>query len=171
MSNKNNDYELMFSVIESYLENERNEVAILANICATINVYMDDINWVGFYILEKTELVLGPFQGEPACVRIQVGSGVCGNAVQLQEAIIVNDVSTFKGYIACDDTTKSELVVPIMAGKNVYGVLDIDSPIPSRFGALEKITFNKVAEAIGNHFSKQHALNNMISSFKGQKRL
>ena len=111
----------------------RYPLANLANTSALIYELLEDINWAGFYLLQNNLLILGPFQGRPACVRIPIGNGVCGTAVQNDEAIVVPDVHKFPGHIACDSASRSEIVIPIHADGKVVGVLDIDSPILSRF--------------------------------------
>ena len=119
--------------LEALLQGERDFIANAANTAALLFHTLPDVNWAGFYLLEREELVLGPFQGKPACVRIQVGRGVCGTAVARRESIVVADVHQFPGHIACDGTSRSELVVPLLAGDVLWGVLDLDSPEPARF--------------------------------------
>jgi GAF domain-containing protein len=106
-----------------------------------------DINWAGFYFLKGGELVLGPFQGKPACVRIPLGRGVCGTAAERRETMVVADVHAFPGHIACDGASAAEIVVPLLRDGVLLGVLDIDSPTPGRFGAPERALFEAVAEA------------------------
>lgn len=108
-------------------------ITSLSNASALLNEYFDDINWVGFYIMKEKDLVLGPFQGKPACVRIKVGKGVCGTAVKENKTQMVDDVHKFEGHIACDSASNSEIVIPIHHNSEVVGVLDIDSPLFSRF--------------------------------------
>lgn len=122
---------------KAQLKNETDTLANLANISAVINMYMDDINWVGFYLMQNGELILGPFQGKPACNRIGIGSGVCGTAVKEGKAQLVDDVLSLDNHIACDSASRSELVVPIYRNKEIFGVLDIDSPSLARFTDLE----------------------------------
>ncbi len=131
------NYKYMNATIKDLLETEKDEVAVLSNISAFINAYMKDINWVGFYILREDELVLGPFQGNPACIRIKMGKGVCGTCAQTNEVQLVPDVHKFPGHIACDGATNSEIVLPINIGGKFYGVLDIDSPEFERFSEIE----------------------------------
>jgi GAF domain-containing protein len=119
--------------LAALLAGERNTIANAANFAAFLNTLLADINWVGFYFLEGDELVLGPFQGLPACVRIPVGRGVCGTCVATGEAQRVADVHAFPGHIACDVRSRSELVLPLYEGERCIGVLDIDSPLPDRF--------------------------------------
>lgn len=120
------------------LAGESDLVANSANTAAFINTLLGDLNWVGFYFLKDNELVLGPFQGQPACVRIPVGRGVCGTCVASGETQRVDDVHAFPGHIACDIRSRSELVVPLRAGGIIVGVLDIDSPTPGRFSTADQ---------------------------------
>jgi GAF domain-containing protein len=121
--------------LASLLEEETDALANLANAAALLAQGVPRCNWVGFYILRQGELVLGPFQGAPACVRIALGKGVCGTAAARRETVVVPDVHAFPGHIACDPASRSEIVVPIVAGTALRGVLDLDSPEPSRFTA------------------------------------
>lgn len=107
--------------------------ANLANASALLYQALTDINWAGFYLMQDGKLVLGPFQGKPACVEIQVGSGVCGTAVQQDEIMLVENVHEFPGHIACDSASNSEIVIPMHKGGEIVGVLDIDSPVLARF--------------------------------------
>ncbi|HSP47245.1 MAG TPA: GAF domain-containing protein [Clostridiaceae bacterium] len=127
---------ILFS--RSQLKKEKDLIANLSNISAILNVYMEDINWAGFYLMKDGELVLGPFQGKPACIRIGVGEGVCGTAVMQRRSQMVSDVHALENHIACDSASRSELVVPIFKGETVFGVLDLDSPSLARFTDLEK---------------------------------
>ena len=115
------------------LTGETDLVANAANTSAFLNAVLPDINWVGFYFLRSDELVLGPFQGRPACVRIPLGRGVCGTCASAAQTQRVDDVRAFPGHIACDPRSRSELVVPVWGGERIVGVLDIDSPSPARF--------------------------------------
>jgi GAF domain-containing protein len=115
------------------LDGERDPIANAANIAALLWHGLPDLNWAGFYFLKHGELVLGPFQGKPACVRIAVGKGVCGTAVVRKAPVLVPDVHAFPGHIACDSASNSELVVPLMRGGEAIGVLDLDSPLFGRF--------------------------------------
>lgn len=123
----------MIEQLKGLIEAEKNQIANLANGAALLNQFLADINWVGFYLLIDNELVLGPFQGLPACTRIPLGKGVCGTAAKNREVLCVADVHTFKGHIACDAASRSELVIPLVNKGKLLGVLDIDSPTPSRF--------------------------------------
>lgn len=128
-------YSLLCKQLDALLEGETNAIANFSNASALLNQFFDKINWVGFYLVEDGGLVLGPFQGLPACVRISLGKGVCGTAAETQETIIVPDVHAFPGHIACDAASQSEIVVPIVREGKLLGVLDIDSPIKDRFTA------------------------------------
>lgn len=120
-------------------------IATLANTTSLLNWYLDDINWVGFYLWNSVddELVLGPFQGLPACIRIKSGRGVCGKAAETMEIQRVDDVNLFPGHIACDTASRSELVIPLLHDGVFFGVLDVDSPIPGRFSAAEGEVLNQ----------------------------
>lgn len=126
-------YTLLSKQLDALLEGESNVVANLSNAAALLNQFLERINWVGFYLMEDGELVLGPFQGLPACVRIQIGKGVCGTAVAEKKTMLIEDVHAFPGHIACDAASQSEIVIPLIKDGEVIGVLDIDSPELSRF--------------------------------------
>ena len=143
------NYQLMAYMAKRVLEDDKDIVASLSNLSAVINGYMDKINWVGFYIMRGGELVLGPFQGLPACIRIQVGKGVCGTAVAERKTQLVEDVHKFPGHIACDSASNSEIVIPIYVNGEVFGVLDVDSPEFLRFGELEEKYLTEICEALG----------------------
>jgi GAF domain-containing protein len=119
-------------------EGERDPIANAANLAALIGYGLADLNWSGFYFLRGGELVLGPFAGKPACVRIALGKGVCGTAAAKRETVIVPDVHAFPGHIACDAASRSEIVVPLLKNGAVVGVLDLDAPIPDRFDAEDR---------------------------------
>ena len=131
--NKRDFYASLAQQLTGLLEGERDMIANTANMSALIDQFLPDLNWAGFYFMLGDELVLGPFQGKTACVRIAVGRGVCGTAVERQESIVVPDVHAFPGHIACDSASRSELVVPLIKDERVLGVLDLDSPNPNRF--------------------------------------
>ncbi|WAA11698.1 GAF domain-containing protein [Fervidibacillus halotolerans] len=130
---KRETYSLIIKQLKSLVEGEPNKIANLSNASALLNQFLDRINWVGFYLLEDQQLVLGPFQGLPACVRIPIGKGVCGTAAKRKEPIIVPDVHDFPGHIACDANSRSEIVIPMIKNGELIGVLDIDSPKKNRF--------------------------------------
>jgi len=118
---------------EGLFRGERDPIANAANLSALLWMGLTDLNWAGFYFLRGSILVLGPFQGKPACVRIEVGKGVCGSAAAQKKSLIVADVESFPGHIACDIASRSELVVPLLQGDRLAGVLDLDSPSRARF--------------------------------------
>ncbi|WP_286924635.1 MULTISPECIES: GAF domain-containing protein [Lysinibacillus] len=126
-------YHSLTKQLDALLTGETDRIANLSNASALLNQFLTNINWVGFYILHGDELVLGPFQGLPACVRIPTGRGVCGTTVARKETIVVKDVHEFPGHIACDAASQSEIVIPLIKNGEVIGVLDIDSPIVNRF--------------------------------------
>ena len=126
-------YRDLAAALASLLEGEPDALANLSNASALLAEALDRINWCGFYLLRGEELVLGPFQGKPACVRIPMGNGVCGTAAARRETLVVPDVEKFPGHIACDAASRSEIVVPIVDGERLRGVLDVDSPVASRF--------------------------------------
>ena len=132
-----NNYDLLIRQIEGIIDPTLPIYSNLSNVSAILN-QINDINWVGFYIVNGEELLLGPFQGEVACTRIPKGKGVCGTSLLYKETIIVDDVYKFKGHIACSAKSKSEIVVPIIKDENVVALIDVDSPIYSRFSIKEK---------------------------------
>ena len=134
---KAGDYARLAGELASLLEGERDLIARAANTAALIFGALPDINWAGFYFLRDDVLVVGPFQGKPACMRIAMGKGVCGTAAARRETVIVPDVAEFPGHIACDAASRSEIVIPLLAGEKILGVLDIDSPSTARFDALD----------------------------------
>jgi L-methionine (R)-S-oxide reductase len=131
-------YGEMNSQLSGILSGERNGLANAANMAALLFHLLPGLNWAGFYFLQGGELVLGPFQGKVACVRIALGKGVCGTAAVKRETIVVPDVHAFPGHIACDSASRSEIVVPLISNGKLIGVLDLDSPIPARFDAEDK---------------------------------
>ncbi|HGY56337.1 MAG TPA: GAF domain-containing protein [Caldithrix abyssi] len=141
-------YELLSKQAQSLFENERDAIANMANLSALLYEALQNVNWVGFYRLIGNELVLGPFQGRVACVRIKMGSGVCGTSAQRKQTIIVDDVHQFSGHIACDARSRSEIVVPIIKNGTLLGVLDIDSPVLSRFTIEDKKGLEKLVELL-----------------------
>ncbi|PLR83708.1 histidine kinase [Bacillus canaveralius] len=145
---REDNYEMVIKQLNALLEGEPNRIANLSNASALLNQFLDRVNWVGFYLLEDDELVLGPFQGLPACVRIPVGKGVCGKAAQLQETVRVEDVHLFPGHIACDAASQSEIVIPLLKDGKLLGVLDIDSPEKNRFDVLDQAKLEKLSESL-----------------------
>lgn len=124
--------------LSGLLAGETDFIANAANTAALIFNGLPELNWAGFYLMKGGELVLGPFQGRPACVRIAVGKGVCGTAVARRQSVLVEDVDRFPGHIACDAASRSELVVPLIRNGEVLGVLDLDAPLPARFDAIDQ---------------------------------
>jgi L-methionine (R)-S-oxide reductase len=133
------------------IADEPDPVANAANAAAAIYHALPELNWVGFYFLRGSELVLGPFQGRPACVRIALGRGVCGTAAAERRSILVPDVEAFPGHIACDTASRSELVVPLVIGGTLVGVLDLDSPVLARFDETDRAGCEMLAQVIGRH--------------------
>lgn len=127
-------YAPLLAQARALLAGERDATANAANLAALLFHALPDLNWAGFYWLKGGELVLGPFQGKPACVRIALGKGVCGNAAAARRTVVVPDVHAFPGHIACDGASESEIVVPVLKDGRLLGVLDLDSPRPARFG-------------------------------------
>lgn len=143
------NYELVIKQLKALVADEPNMIANLANASALLNVFLKEINWVGFYLTdEENMLVLGPFNGLPACVRIPFGRGVCGTAASTKETQLVEDVHQFPGHIACDAASQSEIVVPMIKNGKVIGVLDIDSPIKGRFDKVDQQYLEKFVEVI-----------------------
>ena len=136
---KDEFYAELAAQLRALLTGERDWLANLANTAALLFHTLPDLNWAGFYLWKGNELVLGPFQGRPACVRIAPGRGVCGGAVVQRRSLVVADVHEFPGHIACDAASRSELVVPMMPGERIIGVLDLDSPLPGRFGDADRV--------------------------------
>ncbi|ABX42387.1 GAF domain-containing protein [Lachnoclostridium phytofermentans] len=135
--NKVEMYELLLVQLKAMLEGEQDVIANLSNVSALLNQALKDINWVGFYLMKKGSLILGPFQGKVACIHIPVGRGVCGTAVNEGKTQIVKDVHEFPGHIACDSASNSEIVIPMKKNGTILGVLDIDSPKFHRFDEVD----------------------------------
>ncbi|MGR5175176.1 GAF domain-containing protein [Vibrio parahaemolyticus] len=147
------NYERLAKQATALIESERDFIANLSNISALLFMELADLNWAGFYLMKEGELVLGPFQGKPACVRIPVGRGVCGTAVATNTVQRVYDVHAFEGHIACDVASNSEIVIPFSINGEVAGVLDIDSPTIGRFSEIDEIgltNFMKSVEKVLN---------------------
>ncbi len=141
-----NKYEQLGKIVPSILEGEKNFITNAANFSALIFNEIEQLNWAGFYIFNGKELVLGPFQGKAACVRITMGKGVCGTSAALKKTIVVENVDEFPGHIACDSASKSEIVIPILKDGEIYAVFDIDSPIEKRFSNEDKIGLEKLVD-------------------------
>ncbi|MCG7332222.1 GAF domain-containing protein [Salinicoccus roseus] len=144
------DYTQLNQMLKGLIEDETDRIANLSNASSLLNVFLEDINWVGFYLYDEAadELVLGPFQGLPACVRIQNGKGVCGLAFRGNDIFIVDDVTEFPGHIACDANSRSEIVVPIYKDGTPIGVLDIDSPTFNRFTEVDRKGLSEFVEVL-----------------------
>ncbi|MGY3834330.1 GAF domain-containing protein [Listeria ivanovii subsp. ivanovii] len=147
---KEENYALALKQVQAMIAGETNLIANLSNVSSILNQALTNINWVGFYLLEKekNELVLGPFQGLPACSRIPLGKGVCGSAALDQKTYIVEDVHQFPGHIACDAASNSEIVLPLVKNGQLIGVLDIDSPSTSRFDEIDQLWLEKIRDVI-----------------------
>ena len=147
------DYELLTAQALSLIEGEKDLTANLANISALLNMNLECINWVGFYLLKGNQLVLGPFQGNVACVRIELDKGVCGKAFSTNTTQRIADVHDFPGHIACDAASQSEIVVPINQNGKTVAVLDIDSPTTKRFNEIDEAGLNHLISSIQNHLA------------------
>ncbi|MCL7747820.1 GAF domain-containing protein [Halalkalibacter alkaliphilus] len=144
-------YTTLSKQLDALLSGEEDLIANLANASALLAQFLDDVNWVGFYLLKKEGLVLGPFQGLPACVRIPVGKGVCGTAVERNETMLVEDVHQFPGHIACDAASRSEIVIPIRQNNSLVAILDIDSPLLARFTEEEQRYLEEFVTVLEKH--------------------
>jgi GAF domain-containing protein len=139
---------MLVEQLRALIAGEPNRVANLANAAALLFAELPEINWAGFYLHDGQELVLGPFQGKPACLRIRLGQGVCGTAAEERRTVRVADVHAFPGHIACDPASRSEIVLPLVVGDRVVGVLDLDSPQLARFTAEDQTTLEAYAQTI-----------------------
>jgi L-methionine (R)-S-oxide reductase len=150
---KKDHYGLVTKQLKALLDGEPNKIANLSNASALLNQFLDRINWVGFYLYEEesNQLVLGPFQGLPACVRIPLGRGVCGTSASEQKTLVVEDVHSFPGHIACDAASQSEIVIPLVKDGKLVGVLDIDSPEKSRFDDEDQKYLEAFTEELMRH--------------------
>ena len=142
------NYEALKKQVDALTKGVPHEIANLANASAAVWQAMEDINWAGFYLMEGGKLVLGPFQGKPACIEIPLGRGVCGTAAAEKRTILVEDVHRFPGHIACDSASNSEIVVPIFRNGEVYGVLDIDSPCFFRFSGEDQKGLEEIVDIL-----------------------
>ena len=145
------NYDLLAKQLDSLLKGVDKEISKLANASAFLFISLEDVSWVGFYLLDNNYLYLGPFQGKVACTVIPVGKGVCGTAVANKETILVKNVHEFPGHIACDSESNSEIVIPIYKNKDLYMVLDIDSKSLNRFSELDKIGLEKITKVISEN--------------------
>lgn len=148
---KEKNYELVQKQLLALIEDETNRIANLSNAAALLNQFLDEINWVGFYLYEEGQLILGPFQGLPACVRIPMGKGVCGTSAATEKTLRIEDVHQFPGHIACDAASRSEIVIPLMKDGKLIGVLDIDSPVTDRFDEIDQQGLEKFADILSRH--------------------
>ncbi len=139
------------TALQALLNGENDPLASCANFVAALYERLPQVNWLGIYVRRGDELVLGPFQGRPACVRIPLGRGVCGTAAERRETLCVADVHAFEGHIACDPDSRSEVVVPLIRDGEVYGVLDVDSPEPDRFRADDVVRLEAAAALLSAH--------------------
>lgn len=146
-------YQDLAGELDALLSGECDPVALTANAAAAIYHSLPALNWAGFYFFRGGELVLGPFQGRPACVRIALGKGVCGTAAAERRSVLVPDVEAFPGHIACDTASRSELVIPLLAGERLLGVLDLDSPILGRFDRADQAGCETLAAIVGRHLA------------------
>ena len=143
-------YRQLVEAADSLTSGERDTVANMANVAALLWEFLADVNWTGFYRMVEGELVLGPFMGRPACIRIPVGQGVCGAAAAQKQSQLVEDVHAFAGHIACDANTNSELVVPVLRDGTVVAVIDLDSPIEGRFDEEDRKGIERLADVIAD---------------------
>ncbi|MCJ0910707.1 GAF domain-containing protein [Mammaliicoccus sciuri] len=151
MSEQQLDYSLLNRQLDGLLSGEQDLIANLSNASAFINQFLPNINWVGFYLIKNNALKLGPFQGLPACVNIEIGKGVCGTAVAEKQSQLVEDVNQFPGHIACDANSQSEIVIPIYYNKEIIGVLDIDAPVKSRFDQTDLEGLELLVKTLEKH--------------------
>ena len=148
-------YKNLAEQLSSLLEGENDFIANAANFSSLIYHSLPDLNWAGFYVVRDRELVLGPFQGKPACVRIEIGKGVCGTAAKLAQTVVVENVHTFPGHIACDSESNSEIVVPLTKDGRLLGVLDLDSPLIGRFDEDDARGLNDLVSLLTNSLTAE----------------
>ncbi len=151
-------YANLQSQLRGLLEGERDFIANAANFASLLFHSLPDLNWVGFYLNKGQDLVLGPFQGKPACVRIAIGKGVCGTAAEQRNTLLIDNVHEFPGHIACDSASNSEIVVPLIKHERLLGVLDLDSPLVGRFDEEDAKGLNKLAETFIGSISLESQL-------------
>lgn len=144
-------YENMVTMLEGLVTGNENIITKLSNASALINAFVERINWCGFYLAQGEDLILGPFQGLPACTKIKYGQGVCGTALKERKTMRIENVHCFEGHIACDSVSNSEIVIPIIKDNKVYGVLDLDSPEIGRFKEIEQRYLEKCVEIINKN--------------------
>ena len=146
-------YSLLSIRLRGLIDGIPHQTANLANASALLGDALLNINWAGFYLIENGRLVLGPFQGKPACIEIEIGKGVCGTAVAKDQVMLVKDVHQFPGHIACDSASRSEIVIPLHKGNEIIGVLDIDSPLLARFDEYDKEGLTRFAQILETIFN------------------
>ena len=148
--------DLRLQQFQALIQDEKNLIANLSNASAFLNEVLDNINWVGFYLWDETdnELILGPFQGKVACIRIKSGKGVCGTTYEKQETLVVPDVNQFPGHIVCDAASQSEIVVPLLRNGKALGVLDVDAPIKNRFSEEDQAFLEGFVDILMNHHAE-----------------
>jgi GAF domain-containing protein len=156
LSEKERFYHSLAKQVAALLEGERDLIAKMANVAALLFEELHDVNWAGFYLLKGQDLVLGPFQGKPACTRIGPGKGVCGTAAQKRESVVVENVNMFPGHIACDARSQSEIVVPLIKAAQLLGVLDIDSAVLARFDDEDRAGLEEVARILLEASNTEH---------------
>lgn len=149
--NKENFYKILLVRLEGQLSSETDSMANICNSAAVLFNNLKDINWSGYYFMRDGELILGPFGGKPACTRIKIGKGVCGNAALDKKTYLVPNVHEFEGHIACDSASNSEIVIPIIKDEILYGVLDIDSPVLDRFDEVDKKYLEKFVDKLNKY--------------------
>lgn len=149
-NNKSLFYKDLAHSLQVLIGEEKNSIANMANMASLLYFTLPNINWSGFYLFDGNELVLGPFHGKPACIRIPLGKGVCGTSAEKRETIIVKNVHEFPGHIACDADSKSEIVLPIIVKDTLFGVLDIDSPTFERFDEEDKLGLEELIRILVN---------------------
>ncbi len=142
------DYKLIIEQLKALADSEHGYIPLLSNASALLYGSLDNINWAGFYLMDKGSLLLGPFQGKMACIRIPLGKGVCGTASKKDEVLVIENVHEFPGHIPCDSASNSEIVLPIHRGGRVIGVLDIDSPDPGRFTGEDETGLKEFAQVL-----------------------
>jgi len=147
------DYRLVMEQIKGLLETDQHFIPVMSNVSALLMENLEEINWVGFYLMREGRLVVGPFQGKLACIHIEVGRGVCGTAVRDKAVLRVDNVHEFPGHIACDSASNSEIVLPIQRGEIVLAVLDIDSPLLKRFSLEDEKGLKKIADLLAERMT------------------
>jgi L-methionine (R)-S-oxide reductase len=148
VKNKQQQYAQLSQQVKAIVAEEQDIIANMANISAILYWALDNVNWVGFYIIKNEQLVLGPFHGQPACIRIPIGKGVCGTAVSQNTIQLIDDVHQFAGHIACDAASNSEIVLPIYQNNQIIAVLDIDSPDIARFDIVDKSGLSQIVDLL-----------------------